>query len=89
MVETQKKLVSCHQKAGVAEQSITNFNGDGREHSLPEKRRVEGQSSEDTKKELVSCHKKASVAEQSITNFNGHGGEHSQAEKRRVEGHKW
>ena len=26
----------------VAEQTITNFNGDGGEHSQPEKRRVEG-----------------------------------------------
>jgi hypothetical protein len=30
-------------KASVAEQSITNFNGDGGEHSQPEKRHVEGQ----------------------------------------------
>ena len=43
-------LVSCHKKAGVAEQSVTKFNGDGGEHSHTEKRRVEGESSEDTKK---------------------------------------
>ena len=50
VVRHKKKLVSCHQKASVAEQSITVFNGDGGEHSHSEKRRVEGQSSEDTKK---------------------------------------
>ena len=43
----------------MAEHSITNFNGDGGEHSQAEKRRVEGhRSSEGTKrvtpKELVS-----------------------------------
>ncbi len=32
------------------EQFVTKFNGDGVEHSHTEKRRVEGQSSEDTKK---------------------------------------
>jgi hypothetical protein len=42
-VKTPKELVSCHKKAGVAEYSITNFNGDGSEHSHAEKRRVEGQ----------------------------------------------
>ncbi len=92
MVETQKKLVSCHKKASVAEQSVTTFNGDGGEHSQSEKRRVVGQRVVKTPKELVSCHKKAGVAEQSITNFNGDGVEHSHPEKRRVEGQihqKW
>ena len=50
MVETQKRVSFMSQKARVAEHSITNFNGDGGEHSHPEKRRVEGQNSEDTKK---------------------------------------
>ncbi len=56
----KKKLVSCHQKADVAEQTITKINGDGGEHSHPEKRRVEGQIVK-TPKKLVSCHNNASV----------------------------
>jgi hypothetical protein len=54
---TQKKS-QC-----IPEQSMTNFNGDGDEHSQPEKRRVEGHRVVKTPKELVSCHKNASVAE--------------------------
>ena len=72
MVETHKKLVSCHKKASVAEQPVTTFNGDGGEHSHPEKRRVEGQIVK-TPKKLVSCHNNASVPEQTVTKFNGDG----------------
>jgi hypothetical protein len=58
-VKIPKELVSCHQKAGVAEQSITNFNGDGGEHSHTEKCRVEGHRVVKIPKKLVSCHKNA------------------------------
>ena len=68
--KTKRKCVSI---LCIAEQSVTNFNGDGGEHSHSEKRRVEGHRVVKTPKELVSCHKKAGVAEQSITNFNGDG----------------
>jgi hypothetical protein len=80
---TKRKCVSI---LCIAEQSVTNFNGDGGEHSHPEKRRVEGQKWKRHKKKLVSCQQKAGVAEQTITNFNGNGVEHSLPEKRRVEG---
>ena len=49
--QTQRENVlvsfACLRHAG---QCITNFNGDGGEHSPTEKCRVEGQSGEDTKK---------------------------------------
>ena len=43
--ETPKELASCHKKCKHhhAGQCVTNFNGDGGEHSHTEKRRVEGQ----------------------------------------------
>ncbi len=61
---TKKKLVSCHKKACVAEQSITNFSGDRGEQgedSHSEKRRVDGHRVVKTPKELVSCHINASI----------------------------
>ncbi len=72
-MKTPKKLDSCHKKASVAEQSITNFNGNGGEHSHPGKRRVEDHRVVKTPKELVSCHINASIPEQTITNLNGDG----------------
>ncbi len=59
-MKTPKELVSCHKNASIA---VTNFNGDGGEHSQPEKRRVEDHRVVKTPKELVSCHKNASIAE--------------------------
>ncbi len=41
--EKKNRKRKCVSILHIAEQSITNFNGDGGEHSLPEKRRVEGQ----------------------------------------------
>ena len=57
---TKRKCVSILR---LTEQSVTNFNGDGGEHSHTEKRRVEGHREVKTPKELVSCHKNASIAE--------------------------
>jgi hypothetical protein len=79
----KKKVIATFR---TPEQPVTNFNGDGGEHSQSEKRRVEGHGVVKTPKELVSCHINASIPEQSLTNFNGDGGEHSHPEKRRVEG---
>ena len=75
-MKTPKKLVSCHNNASVAEQTVTKFNGDGGEHSHTEKRRVEGESSEDTKKvSFMSQQCKTSLrhAGQYTTNCNGDG----------------
>ncbi len=47
----------------IPDQSVTNFNGDGGEHSQSGKRRVDGQKWQRHKKVLVSCHKKAGVAD--------------------------
>ena len=54
---------NTHSQFDVAEQPVTNFNGDGGEHSQTEKRRAEAQKWQRHTKKLVSCHINASIAE--------------------------
>ncbi len=62
-MSTKKKTFSFIYIPDVPEQPVTNFNGDGGEHSQTEKRRVEGHRVVKAPKELVSCHINANIPE--------------------------